>query len=128
MRPVNRDLVTGISALLIIFQVLVVPIAQAVTDGLECTGCDETGKAATSHTDHDCSDHHPAPDGATDGSTQHHPGAAGHCNCGHVSTHGQAVAMSVTIVMLPVQPEALSGEPKGPAFAAPLFELLRPPK
>jgi len=128
MRPVKRNLVTGVSALLIIFQVLVVPIAQALTDGLGCTGCDETGTVATSHTDHACGDHSAAPDGATDGSQQHHSGTVGHCHCVHGSTFGQALATSMTIVRLPVQAESLAGEPKGPAFSAPLFEFLRPPK
>ena len=124
----KRNLVAGVLALLVIIQMLAVPLAWAAASHLECLGCDDSGTASTSHPDHDCSDHHPAPDGASDGSRQHHPGTAGHCNCGHASAHGQAVAMPVTVVLLPVQPEALSGEPKGPAFSAPLFEFLRPPK
>lgn len=124
----KRDLVAGVLALLVSIQVLAVPLAWAAANGLECLGCDESGTAAASHPDHDCSDHHPAPEDAGDGPPQHHSGAAGHCNCGHASAHGQAVAMPITVILLPVQPEALSGEPKGPAFPAPLFELLRPPK
>lgn len=116
------------SALLVVAQLVVGPVAHPMSIATATEPCDDVAApAVASHADRDCGDWRAAPDHDPAGS-QHehsakHPGCSCACPCGHTP----ALAMPNLVVIQTALPEALAGEPKGPAFTPPLYELLRPP-
>ena len=121
----NRKVIACFTVLLIIFQVVAIPFASACSGAGDYTDCGHGLSVHAWHADNDCGDH--AQTQNASGAHQQHSDSAGRCHCVHMGTHAQVAVSCVSIIQLFVQPEALSGEPKGPAFAAPLFELFRPP-
>lgn len=106
-------------------QMLMGPVALAMTDALGCIGCEHATATSASSADPDCRDCPATSPDAPAGAHQHSSGAG--CHCAHAGAHVQAMAPALPLVTLPSPPEALCGEPKGPAFAAPAYQLLRPP-
>lgn len=110
MPALNRKTAAWCSSLLIIVQMVVGPVAHpmAPSDGIR-------------------SDCLAAPDHVSTGTQHEQPARHSDCSCACPCGHTPALAMPNLAVMRPSLPEALAGEPKGPAFAPPLYELLRPP-
>jgi hypothetical protein len=122
---VNRKAVALCSAWLIILQMVVVPIASAISGAAGHEGCDHGGAVHAWHADDDCGDGSQSQ--YCPGSRQNHSRHTGHCGCVHTGPQTQAVASSLAIFTPIAQSEALASEPEGPAFSAPVLELLRPP-
>ncbi len=113
------------SALLIVLQMVIVPVVSAISGTAQHKCCDHGGVVHVGQADDDCggtsqSQHCP-------GSKQNHSRHTGRCSCVHMGMQMQAVASSLAIFTPIAQSETLASEPKGPAFSAPVLELLRPP-
>lgn len=123
----NRKAAAWCSALLIIVQMVVGPVAHPMPAAAAMDDCDSTVPAGAPSTGDDCGNCPSAP--------HHEPGDSGHdqpaqlsdCNCACPCGHTPALAMPVLPMTRPPLPEALASEPKGPAFSPPLFDFLRPP-
>lgn len=121
----NRKAVAWCSALLIVLQMVIIPVVSAISGTAGHQGCDHGDVVHAWHADDDCCDtlqsqHCP-------GSKQNHSRHTGHCGCVHTGPQTQAVASSLALFTSITQSQALASEPQGPAFSAPVLELLRPP-
>jgi hypothetical protein len=120
---VNRRIVAVLSVLLIIVQMMALPFTQASGAGLPGTDCSHAGTVHSWHPEH-CADE---VTGGGSPSSQHHP-AAHHCRCVHaVPSLGLVAVSQMTASPLFVETAAVVGRLPGPAYPAPLFDLLRPP-
>lgn len=115
------------SALLVIAQMVVGPVAHPMSIATETDLCGQVTSADAAHADGDCGDCGAAPDHAPAGSEHEQPAKHFGCKCACPCGHTPALAMPNLVVMRPALPEALAGEPKGPTFTPPLYDFLRPP-
>jgi hypothetical protein len=127
MRRVNLKFAAWCSALLVIAQLTTGPVAHALSDAMSCIGCTHVAAAGSPPVEDACADCPEAADQSPAGSHHDHRGGSCHCHCAQTGTHTPAAATLNLVALLPAEPEALSGEPKGPAFSAPQYEFLRPP-
>lgn len=127
IRRVNRKAAAWCSALLVIAQLVTGPIANALSDAMGCIGCTHAATSGSPQAGDGCTDCPDASDDAPAGSHDDHRRGSCHCHCAQAGTHTPAVTTPTFVALLPAEPEALCGEPKGPAFSSPDFEFLRPP-
>ena len=127
MTAVNRKTAAWCSALLVVVQMVVGPVAHPMPGATAMDDCGQVTHADTPQSDGDCQDRHAAPDHAPAGSQHDQPAKHSSCRCACPCGHTPALAMPSLEVMQPALPEALAGEPKGPTFTPPLYEFLRPP-
>lgn len=125
MRLVNRRVVAYLSALLIIFQMVAAPLAQAVAGGASAAGCDHAGTIHPWHPDDGCAGGNDA--SHPTGSAHHHDRPGHQCHCVHSVSQTPAAGSLQLIAALPTESEAISGTLSGPAYSAPHFDFLRPP-
>jgi hypothetical protein len=118
----NRKAAAWCCALLIIVQMVVGPVAHPMPAGLAMDECE-----AAAHAGDDCADRPSDTRHDADDPGHNHPLQPSGCSCACPCGHTPALAMPVMPVSRPALPEALASEPKGPAFAPPLFDFLRPP-
>jgi hypothetical protein len=127
IRRVKRRVAAWCSALLVIVQLTTGPIAHALSESLGCIGCTHATAGHSPTVDDGCADCPETSDGGPTGSGHHHGKGSCHCHCSQTGTHTPAMTPTNVVTVLPAGPESPGGEPTGPAFAAPLFDLLRPP-
>jgi hypothetical protein len=127
MPAVNRKTAAWCTALLVIVQTVVGPVAHPMTIATATDHCRQVSRADTAHSDGDCDDCHAVPDDARAGPQHQQPTRHSDCRCACPCGHTPALAMPNLDVMRPALPEALAGEPKGPAFTPPLHDFFRPP-
>ncbi len=127
MPAVNRKAAASCSALLIIVQMVVGPVAHPMSNSTATDDCARATDAGMAHSDGDCVDCPAAPDHAPAGAQHEQPAKHSDCGCACPCGHTPALAMPSLAVMRPALPEALAGEPKGPTFTPPLYDFLRPP-
>ncbi len=108
----NRRVVAWLSALVIIFQMVVLPLGSALAHGSSHVGCDHAGAVHTWHPEDGC--HHSA-------------GSAHACHCVHVVPQTPAVGDLVIVAAVAPSAQADAGRLAGPAYSAPLYDFLRPP-
>jgi hypothetical protein len=125
MEGVNRAAICWHMAVLIVFQMVGAPLASALGGDPMERGCEHGAMvhawhAATQHSQ--CA--HDAP-----GNCSHcdHASPADGCHCVHIGSHAQAATGPGLSLRHPLVAARLGVEPKGPAFPAPVFRLLRPP-
>jgi hypothetical protein len=127
MPAVNRKTAAWCSALLVIVQMVVGPVAHPMSNSAATGDCGRAAYASTAHSDGDCAGCPAAPDDAPAGSQHAQPAQHSDCKCACPCGHTPALAMPSLTIMRPALPEALEGEPKGPTFSPPLYDFLRPP-
>lgn len=127
MPAVNRKTAALCSSLLIIVQMVVGPVAHPMSSGTATDDCEPATFPGSARTDGHCEDCLAAPDNSAAGAQHERPAKHSDCRCSCPCGHTPALAMPGLAVMRPALPEALSGEPKGPAFSPPLYDFLRPP-
>ena len=120
----NRRLVGRIAALLVICQMVMGPFAYAFVGGPVAGGCAHAGTVHPWHADDGCGEPRNAGGGA---STHHHPHATHQCHCVHAVSLVPIVGSPYCVVSVATTADAITGRLRGPAYSAPLFELLRPP-
>lgn len=123
-RLVNRRVIAGLSAFLIIFQMVTVQFVSATSQGALEGDCDHAGVVHPWHPDDGCNDGR-AVDHA--GATQHHARAGHQCRCVHSVAQTPIAADLIKFATPKPESEPIAVRLVGPAFPAPLFDLLRPP-
>lgn len=127
MRGVKRKVSAWLAGLAIIVQMVVGPVAHPMPEGLGPDGCDHATEAVTRWAG---DNHEDAPAGANhcpDGSQHGHAGRLAHAGCVCPCAHTPALAMAGMLAEAPALPTEVLTDLKGPAYAAPLFDFLRPP-
>jgi hypothetical protein len=127
MPAVNRKTAAWCSSLLIIVQMAVGPVAHPMSNSAATDDCGRATHAGTAQSDGHCEDRLASPDRGPAGSQHEQPAKHSDCKCACPCGHTPALAMPSLAVIRPALPEALAGEPKGPTFAPPLYDFLRPP-
>lgn len=127
MPAVNRKTAAWCTALLVVVQTVVGPAAHPMTIATATDDCRQVSWADAAHSDGDCDDCRAVPDDARADPQHQQPTRHSDCRCACPCGHTPALAMPNRDVMRPALPEALAGEPKGPAFTPPLYDLFRPP-
>ena len=117
-------MVDRIAAFLIICQMVMGPFAYALVGGPAEGGCAHAGTIHPWHADEGCDGERNAGGG---GSTHHHAQVSHHCHCVHAVSLVPIVGNVYFIVPVATAADAVTGRLRGPAYPAPLFELLRPP-
>jgi hypothetical protein len=121
---VNRRAIAGLSALLIIFQMVVVPFASAMSQGAPGDDCAHAGAVHPWHPDDGCNTGR-ASDHA--GSTQHDTRSGLQCHCVHSVAQTPIAGDLLGFAAPKPESEPIAVRLLGPAFSAPLFDFLRPP-
>lgn len=123
-RLVNRRVVAGLSALLIIFQMVAVPFVSAMSQDTPGHDCANAGAVHPWHPDDGCKDGR-APGHA--GATQHHARSGHQCHCVHAVAYTPIIGAPLWFAAMQPESERIAARLAGPAFSAPLFDFLRPP-
>jgi hypothetical protein len=119
---VNRRAIACLSALLVIFQMMVASPAAALPKSVPGEDCAHAGTVHPWHQDDHCSD---GRDVGHDGGSNH---AGGHqCHCVHAVAHTPIAGDLLAVVEIRAESDVITGRLSGPTCAAPLFALLRPP-
>lgn len=127
MRRVNRKTAAWCSGLLIILQMVIGPVAHPMPGSVEDADCDHASQHGALQLDGDCGQCPSAPAESPAGSQHDHPTPHAFCKCACPCGHTPALATPAIAILKPSLPAEVPGEPKGPAFSPPLFDLLRPP-
>lgn len=114
-----------IAALLVIVQMVMGPFAYAIAGGLLADECAHAGTVHPWHADDGCGE--PSAGSGGGGSTHSRPHVTHQCHCVHAVSLVPIVGNPYFVVSIAAATEAVSGRLRGPAYSAPLFELLRPP-
>lgn len=120
----NRRAVACLSAFLIIFQMVVVPFASAMAQGVHGDNCVHAGAVHAWHPDDGCDDGR-----ATDhhGPTQHPARTGLQCHCVHSVAQTTIAGQLLRLEAVQPRSECIEARHSGPAFPAPLFDFFRPP-
>jgi hypothetical protein len=126
-RMIGRPASSLFASLLVLFQLLVSPLAHAAPAAdSDCAPTGQTTHKATSGM-MDCGDcpdgHAPAPSDASGGDHHCRTHAACTCPCAHTPALG-AIRL---FVASPTPPNSAVGNLAAPTFDSPLFDFLRPP-
>lgn len=127
MRRVNRKTAAWCSGLLIIVQMVMGPVAHPMSGFAGVADCEHAAAPVAPQLHGDCADCPPVPGQPAGGTQQDHSGSHGHYRCTCPCGHTPALATLVIVVRKPTPPADVASEPKGPTFAPPLFDFLRPP-
>lgn len=127
MPAINRKTAAWCSALLVVAQMVVGPVAHPMSNSAATDDCGQVTHSGTAHSEGDCGDCRPAPGHAPTDSQHEQPAKHSGCKCACPCGHTPALSQPSFPVIQPVLPEALTGEPKGPTFTPPLYDFLRPP-
>ena len=116
----NRRAVASLSALVIIFQMVLVPFISAFAGSLPGVGFEHAGMVHSWHPD----DH----EGVRGGSASSHQHAVDHqCKCVHAVSSVSVVDHFYPVASVVPEAEAITGQLSGPAYPAPLYVFLRRP-
>lgn len=127
MPAINRKTAAWCSALLVIVQTVVGPVAHPMSNAAATDDCGQVTLSDTAHSGDDCGDCRTAPGHAPTDSQHEQPSKHSGCKCACPCGHTPALSLPGLAVIQPTLPEALAGEPKGPTFTPPLYDFLRPP-
>jgi hypothetical protein len=112
--------------LLVILQLVAAPFASAFAGAVPDAGCSHSGTIHAWHADDGCDDGVLPGSGA--GSTGHGYPQAGHqCHCVHAVAQVPIIGTLIGTPRAAARAGSIDGRLQGPAYSAPLFEILRPP-
>jgi hypothetical protein len=123
MPAVNRKTAAWCTALLVIVQTVVGPVAHPMTIATATDHCRQVSRADTAHSDGDCDDCHAVPDDARAGPQHQQPTRHSDCRCACPCGHTPALAMPNLDVITAGAAGGTRRRAQGPGLHSPAARL-----